>query len=310
MGAVCPITPADPDSTFPEEYDREGLRKYIDGNPNREHNNRVRLDMYQDIASRPAVAGRVSEEVKMERDDAKSCFLKLQGQEQKARELLSKLDAEANRSQMAHPDSPPPLFLRMPVSYRTKYANRSRRMVDGVGLAPLKKTLQVMVSPDLHEWDIKSCSMTLLLQLVSRVKPILDHPIAAFLNLRKYTTDRAQVHDEIGLPSSSAKQLVMGVLNGMKIPEHLKENVFLQSLKQEGRLLRWIACTLQPAFHTTALSDDAKSWPEATTLFYTWSPVEDHVLEALCDYGLSLGPGHLSLHYDAIKISPASYGYL
>ena len=64
-----------------------------------------------------------------------------------------------------------------------------------------------------------------------------------------------------------AKQTAIGVLNGMQIPERHKQNEFLLGLKRESRLLRWLAASLDPTFHTFLLQEGVKDWPEATVLF-------------------------------------------
>ena len=80
------------------------------------------------------------------------------------------------------------------VKYRTKYDLRSRRMVVDMGLAPLKKNLQVILVPDLHEWDIEACAVTLLTQMMARVKPVLHHQACEFKCLSDYLINRTHIH--------------------------------------------------------------------------------------------------------------------
>ena len=304
MESLCLLQPADKEQVFPEVFDIDSLRRSVYNNATRLHNVKVKVDMYQSMMQRATTAGRTTDDRKAEIKDACSSLRKLQLQEKMGEDLFTHVQS---LGAPAADNADMPGAIHIQVKYRTKYEQRSRRMVIDLGLAPLRKSLQVILAPDLHEWDVKACAITLLTQMMTRIKPVLDHQTCEFNCLSEYLANRTDIHASISPSPAKAKQIVLGVLNGMRIPEHLNDHAFLNSLKREGRLLRWIACTLNPTFHTTILEHSDKEWPEATTFFYTWSAVEDWVIEALSTFAMALHPSHLSLHYDGIKIDPACY---
>ena len=201
-----------------------------------------------------------------------------------------------------------PPELELLCSYATKYDRRSRRRNAGVGVQGLQRALQELVAPGLHEWDMRSAQFTILAQLVARVGVSLEHTVAGFEQLKRYPNERQTLHAAICSNPVTAKKVVLKVLNGMRLSAEQENNEFLKALHIEGRLLRWVACTLEPAFHTHMLNVIKKSWPEATTLFYVWSACEDWALQSILDVARRFSPRHLSLHYDAVKIDSECYG--
>ena len=89
----------------------------------------------------------------------------------------------------------------------------------------------------------------------------------------------------------------------MKLPDRLSGNEFAIGLRREGRLLCWVAVSLDPSFHTMLVDQGEKRWPEATSLFYLWTPAEDWILESMTRSLMQYTPDHLSLHFDGIKVS-------
>ena len=76
----------------------------------------------------------------------------------------------------------------------------------------------------------------------------------------------------------------------------------VKMLTRESRMLRWLAVSLRPKLFAKFLND-GKSWPENTTFFYMWSPVEDYITEVASDKLLQMEVKHLSLHFDGIRVS-------
>jgi hypothetical protein len=152
------------------------------------------------------------------------------------------------------------------------------------------------------EFDIKTAQFTLLSQIVDRVGLVLEHPVAQFQQLRRYAVERESINPTLHQSPVEAKRIAIAILNGMHIPASLEGDEFALGLKKESRLLRWLASSLDPTFHTFLLEGVKKDWPEAAALFYLWTPAEDYILESMCTYTATLSPHHLSLHYDAIKV--------
>ena len=48
--------------------------------------------------------------------------------------------------------------------------------------------------------------------------------------------------------------------------------------------------------------NDTEKWASASCAAHTWMGVEDFILEKLVDYCLKTLDGHISLHFDGIRI--------
>ena len=155
---------------------------------------------------------------------------------------------------------------------------------------------------------MKRAQFCLLSQIVDRLQVDLGHPVTGFSQLRNYVENQDTINPTLSPRPSVAKGIAIGVLNGRHIPNHLTDNDFVVGLKRESRLLRWIAATLDPTFHTFLLQEGEKDWPEATLLFYLWTPAEDWVLEEMFKFAEQYRPYRLSLHFDAIKIDNSRMG--
>ena len=95
----------------------------------------------------------------------------------------------------------------------------------------------------------------------------------------------------------------------MGIPDVLRENEYLNGLKLQGRLLRWVAVTIDPTFHTRVIDEGVKRWPEATCLHYMYSPVEDLITETVAQHLYNrYKPTHLSFRYDGVKVGQECVG--
>ena len=95
-----------------------------------------------------------------------------------------------------------------------------------------------------EEWDMKCAQFTILSAIFQKVAVVLNHSAANFSQIRTYPLERDRIHNTISLNGTEAKALCLQVLNGMRVPDEHAHNDFLQKLSQEGRLLRWLACTL------------------------------------------------------------------
>jgi hypothetical protein len=304
LSSLFPPTPADLTTQFREEHHYGNLRKYILDCPGRKHNTSVFIKYYEaiEVTHRPRTAGRTSDADQQAITDAYRSKRKLQDREQCATRLL---DQFAQRPAADEND-----VVELLVQYRTKYGGRSRRMVVDVGLAGMSRAMQAISAPDIAEWDHEKAAFSICSQIPARLDVQLDHEAVHCTNMRKYITDPDGVLDTISLDSGQAKSLCHGVFHGMRIPVPLQDNVFLQGLRKEGRLMRWIASSIQPAFHTRLIDEGVKSWPENTAMHYMWTGVEDWVTEVMSKFTLGQGScKHLSLHSDAIKVHPSVYGY-
>ena len=85
-------------------------------------------------------------------------------------------------------------------------------------------------------------------------------------------------------------------------PSDICEKSALKGLIRESRVLRWLAVTVRSEFFSKLLNS-GHAWPENGTFFHLWTPVEDYILEITADRFLQEIPKHMSLHFDAIRIS-------
>jgi hypothetical protein len=114
--------------------------------------------MYTELKNNSVRAGRVSGDQRRVFKDYEKKVRKLEFGESKTIQLLNHLDLEP---QLEGP-------IRIWTQYGTKYDRRSRRMLTTAGLQPLPKRLQHILSPGLHEWDIKAAQISLSIQIVDR----------------------------------------------------------------------------------------------------------------------------------------------
>ena len=57
----------------------------------------------------------------------------------------------------------------------------------------------------------------------------------------------------------------LAVANGGKIPAEWAEDKYLLDLSAEGKVLRWLACSLLPDVYRQNVADPDCHWPEART---------------------------------------------
>jgi len=74
-------------------------------------------------------------------------------------------------------------------------------------------------------------------------------------------------------------------------------------VRKEGRLWRWIACSIDANFHTTLLEENQRLWPEATVFFYLWTRAESWITWTMAKHVRDAGADHVSMHNDGIKFT-------
>lgn len=294
----------DQQQTYPEVLHRAALQEVWRGGSDRASNVEVRVsvleDRIRDLDSKAPPRSRSVADLQKRRTLVAGID-KIKYGEQHAQRLLERLEG------VGYDTVSNCIMVRN--TYRTKYERRSRRSVTTVGLQGLPNVTQRIVAPGVDEFDVMAAQWTYLVQIVDKVGLLLNHPVAELTSMRQYLSHRDSVHALVHKDPVTAKSLCMEVLNGMKIPDNVTDPEFLTRLRLEGRLCRWLAVTLDPTFHSLLLSEGDKDWPEATCLFYLWTPVEDWVTDVMAKYAVArFRPCHLSLHYDAIKLSRGSYG--
>jgi hypothetical protein len=291
LSAVCPQGPIVGPPSLPEEIDLGALREEHN-NVHRRHNVVVRVKQLEAFKTFLAGGrGARSKEDKWAMDETTSAIGKLQFQEAHLKRVIEQ--GEDN--------------VELRTRYGTKYPRMSRMRAESGGIQGMSNVTQARANPELDEWDQVSAQWTFLAQIADRVQLQLDHRCALFSNIRRYAEHKDEILAAISPDCMEAKGICLQVLNGMAIPILHTNNEFLRGVRLEARLMRWLACSLDPTFHTHLIEEGVKTWPEATVLFYLWTGAEAWCTLEMCTLCLSLSPRHLSLHYDGVKIERGSY---
>ena len=297
LQSVFPAGSPPTQGPLPETIHLQQLRR-AHSNPNRVHNVRVLIDMYNALRDMNAPgAGRQTRAAKASFDEAASMVRKLEGREELCKRNLAKCSAALGPV--------PPVVggkVRLDVSYVTKYDRFCRARADPVGVQGMSKVSQKIANPELLEIDMVAAEWTFLPQIAQRIGIQLDHPVSNFANIKSVPQDKATIANGISPIFAEAKHTCLSVLNGSAIPDHLASNAFLQGVRKEGRLWRWIACSLDPELHKHLVADGSKPWPENTVLFYVWTGAEAWCVKQMATHSLASNPSHLSLHNDGIKM--------
>jgi len=180
--------------------------------------------------------------------------------------------------------------------YASKLATRGRRYIENAGAQSLSRTLLHLVCGHTEDFDIARCAFSLLSQLFDRLKARVISQEFEIPTVRRVAQDRAA---DLGMSEAEGKVLLNAVLNGKHV-EH--SHPVLDDLARDARILRWWACSLLPEVYAHMSADSERRWPEASTRFYAWRPLEDLILEAWSSFARDQGATHISLHYDGLRL--------
>ena len=189
-------------------------------------------------------------------------------------------------------------------SKKPKYSILARRYSSQEGTQAMSKRLQKH-AVDVHtlDFDIQNCAVTLLFQIIEKIKPKPALPEELSKVLERLATERAAFLSELGVDSVRGKKIVNAVLNGGSPPENLKANGNIQKLQKISIYLRWVAMNLLYDDYTSLKDVKDKPFPSATVLSLLWQSVEDVVLCAWTEQLVDMKPKHLSLHFDGVRVS-------
>ena len=79
----------------------------------------------------------------------------------------------------------------------------------------------------------------------------------------------------ISHPTTGGKQLLTSVMNGAALVSPHVGNEFLGRVQKLARFMRWTACSVIPKVYEACFNDSSRQFPEASTLFFWWTAVED-----------------------------------
>ena len=186
------------------------------------------------------------------------------------------------------------------------YSVKPRRYSGAGSAQAMSRRLQVHVL-DAHcvDLDIQNCCLTLVYQILEKIKPTPALPQKLSELLYELAYKREDFFRKINAHHSEGKQLVNTVVNGGRIPDNFKNDENVQSLQKLSLYLRWTACNLLHDDYLNLKDVKSKPFPEATVFSLMWHAVEDRILQCWSEHVLRQDqkPLHVSLHFDGMRVS-------
>ena len=184
---------------------------------------------------------------------------------------------------------------------------RTRQYASGPACQNLGNVFLASVLGHTTDLDIENCCFTLLLQLLDFMKPELPQWAEVRATLVQCSQERDRViREELGCQKSEGKGILMKVMNGGQPPAQLQKNQFIKKLQQASIFCRWVACSALPEIYQEMQEDADREQPEASTLFFMWTVVEDLVLSAWIEHVRELQPEHIRKNIFTRKPSSVS----
>ncbi len=308
--------------TYAETYNLESLKSYLHGHPAREANVATFIQYFDGASTlKGRRRGKLPKDVQSKLERLASKAQQLRFVEQVAGRLVGSLDdatqgvSQASQSpnrkltrkcSKSADTSRTTVLVSKQVTYHYTLDDliRTRLQVQGIGVQACPRRILAVTVPHTIDLDIENCMCTLLHQLVDKLKPMIAMPTNCMEALKKCATDRASVcTDDLHMTLAEGKQLITCLLNGASPPADLSANEFVRTLRTLSRYLRWLACSLLPEVYKRCLDEPSRKFPEASTLTFMWSALEDRILASWVGYAKQHANGHLSLHFDGIRIT-------
>ena len=101
---------------------------------------------------------------------------------------------------------------------------------------------------------------------------------------------------------AECKSMLTNVFNGEQPGDKWKGHPFTNRVRTLGRYMRWLACSVLPNVYQERMENGDCSWPQASTLYYLWTSLEDYILGKIVDFLTESPVQHLSLHYDGVRV--------
>ena len=301
-----------PDSTalvFPETYNFNRLKTYLHEHPSRFFNVETIQRYYADYMTfltkgkkgkRSNAELRVIEELQSEID-------KFSAGESLALKFLDMVTSVKKRrvektNSLAESSGAP--LKEASVSYHSTLQEvnfRTRLQANGIGAQIATRRVLYHLVPHTCDLDIENCMFTIILQLLRRLKVTIPPDLEE--TLRMCAESREQVcQDDLRTDLQTGKNRLNQVVNGASISPEWDGADFLRRVQKLSRYLRWLACSLLPDVYEVMREDTSRKFPEASTLFFLWTSVEDFILSVWVKFVLQLPVRHLSLHFDGIRL--------
>ena len=112
---------------------------------------------------------------------------------------------------------------------------------------------------------------------------------------------------KLGLDESSGKLVILSILSGGKTLENLGLNEFAMRLATGARVMRWFSCSVLKSVYEQLSAEPSKGRKLASRVqAHLWQGIEDRLLTAWTEFVLVHPVGHLSLHFDGLRLDNES----
>ncbi len=299
--------------TFPEVYDMAALSEYLNGNPNRFLNSQLLMKYYNDFISiLKKKKGKKSKPEQATLDEVQHLADKYEAGERVASTIGKKLADKSTEPEAGHTkrrrsvkapseEFHPTLSVSVPYHYTLGTVMRTRRQSQHPSAQTCSRRVLHHVARNTVDLDIENCMFTIIAQLVEKLGVQMPGELETTLKLCAH--ERARVCTEmLRCDLTTGKQVLTATMNGASIPPRWEKNEVLLAVQKLARYMRWLACSLLPDVYENCRSDPERRFPEASTLFFLWSAVEDQILESWLGYVMEHSMDHVSLHYDGLRV--------
>ena len=330
---LVPLRATEAVVTHREVHDLQAARNYMQGNSDREANVACMLQYLQEkhkALKRKGTAGKHTAETLERIADLEKFIRKIETREETHNSLLRpsacrkaftenrtpvkkrRLTTKGSSCQATpDPTSQPDVLIdnkEIEMTYERDFQGliRTRAYTRGpkIGAQRMSRVLQSMVCSGTHDLDIENSVFVILYQLLLKLNDNNVIPSVVMETMELCTKSRTDVcRDKLKMSVEQGKKVLHCVLFGGKIPVALCDNAFTRKLQQTSIYLRWTASSLITDVYNALGSMPEKTNPQASALHYLYACVEDYILETWASSCAELhAPGHLSLHFDGIRV--------
>ena len=177
-----------------------------------------------------------------------------------------------------------------------------------IGAQRMPRVVQRLLCPNTHDL-VENSVFVILRQLLLRLNEDKSIPTMVMETREACAKNRSAIcKEKLGMSVEKGKEALHTVLFGGQIPLTLSGNAFMQKMQQTSIFLRWTACSLMKEVYDAVGSLPDKTNPQSSTLHYLYACIEDHILETWAASVERRSPGHLSLHFDGLRVGQFSTG--
>ena len=202
------------------------------------------------------------------------------------------------------PGAPCSRICEQTVAYSRAYPFRTRRNARGCAAQNIQQVVQEALLPQTWDVDISNSMFSFCGQIA---KMSLGRHAADWApelaHVDELAGNRERIcKEQLQLPTIEGKDILLTVWCGGALPLELRSNTYLLKHSRVSRWWRALACSLRPDVHGHC-QENVDCWAEASTASHVYFAAEDYVLEKIVEFLLQAVSGHVSLHYDGVRLS-------